>query len=81
MAKYGMFTSMSVRLERAGHCQKCEWYARSMKQCRQCGCLVNLKVTIAAEECPVGTWKAVEPGTDFMSTVATRVQEFIKSKK
>ena len=81
MTKYGMFTSMQIRLERAGHCQKCEWYYRPAKQCRQCGCLVNLKVTIAAEECPVGKWKAVEPGTDFMSTIATKVQEFLSPKK
>jgi hypothetical protein len=43
--------------------------------------LINLKVTIAAEECPMGKWKAVEPGTDFMSTVATKVQEFLKLKR
>ena len=81
MAKYGMFTSMQIRLERAGHCQACEWYYRSAKQCRQCGCLVNLKVTIAAEECPVGKWKSVEPGNDFISTVTSKVQEFLKPKK
>jgi hypothetical protein len=38
-------------------------------------------VTIAAEECPVGKWKAVEPGTDFISTVASKVHEFLKPKK
>jgi hypothetical protein len=38
-------------------------------------------VTLASEECPVGKWKAVAPGTDFISTVATKVQEFIKPKK
>jgi hypothetical protein len=45
-----------------------------------CGCLINLKVIIAAEECPAGKWTAAEPGTDFMSTIATRVQEFLKPK-
>ena len=76
-----MFTNIEVRLERAGHCQKCEFYRRSTKQCSQCGCLVNLKVTIAAEECPIGNWGKAQPGTDFMSAVATKVQEFLKPKK
>jgi hypothetical protein len=43
--------------------------------------LVNLKVTIADEECPAGKWGRVEPGTDFMSTMASKVQEFLKPKK
>jgi hypothetical protein len=47
----------------------------------QCGCLVNLKVTIAAEECPAGKWGKAAQGTDFMSTVATKVQEFLQPKK
>jgi hypothetical protein len=47
----------------------------------QCGCLVNLKVTIANEECPVGKWGKAEAGTDFMSNVATKVHEFLKPKK
>jgi hypothetical protein len=76
-----MFTNIEVRLERAGHCQRCEFYKRATKQCMQCGCLVNLKVTIANEECPAGKWGKAESGTDFMSTVANRVHEFLKSKK
>jgi len=81
MTKYGMFTNIEVRLERAGHCQKCEYYRRATKQCTLCGCLVNLKVTIADEECPAGKWGKSAPGTDFMSTIASKVQEFIKPKK
>lgn len=76
-----MFTNIETRLERAGHCQKCEFYRRSTKQCTLCGCLVNLKVTIAKETCPVDKWKEVEPGTDFMSTVLNKVHEVFKSKK
>lgn len=76
-----MFTNIEVRLERAGHCQKCEWYVRSSKQCRQCGCLINLKVIVANEECPVGKWGKVLPGNDFMSAIATKVQSILKPKK
>lgn len=76
-----MFTSMQIRLERAGHCQKCEYYRRSTKQCTQCGCLVNLKVIVANEECPIGTWLAAPPGTDFMSNIANQIQTFLRPKK
>jgi hypothetical protein len=76
-----MFTNIEVRLERAGHCQKCEWYVRSSKQCRQCGCLINLKVIVANEECPAGKWGKVPPGNDFMSAIATKVQSILKPKK
>ncbi len=81
MGKYNMFTSMQTRLERAGHCQRCEFYRRSTKQCSQCGCLVNLKVTIANESCPVGKWKEAGPGNDFMSSVLNKVQSAFRPKK
>lgn len=75
-----MFTNMQTRLERAGHCQKCEYYIRPTKQCRQCGCLVNLKVTIANESCPIGKWNKAEPGNDFMSVIAGKIQEALRPK-
>jgi hypothetical protein len=76
-----MFTTMQIRLERAGHCQKCEYYIRSTKQCRQCGCLVNLKVMLANESCPIEKWKQAEPGNDLMSTVLGKVQKVFGPKK
>jgi hypothetical protein len=80
MVKYSMFTNMQTRLERAGHCQKCEFYKRATKQCSQCGCLINLKVTIANSTCPVGKWKEAEPGNDLMSEISNKVQSFFKPK-
>jgi hypothetical protein len=76
-----MFTSMQIRLERAGQCQKCEWYYRPAKQCRQCGCLVNLKVTLANESCPVGKWGKVAPSNDFISEISQSAYNFFKPKK
>lgn len=76
-----MFTNIEDRIQRAAICQKCEWYIRSTKQCKNCGCLVNLKVAIAKEECPVGKWHAVAPGTDFMSTIAEKIHKALSSKK
>jgi len=52
-----MLTDMKTRLERATICQACEHYRRSIKQCTECGCLVNFKVIFAASSCPIGKWK------------------------
>ena len=60
MGKYIMFTDMKTRLERAGHCQRCEYYRRSLRQCTQCGCFVNLKVMMAAQACPIGKWTEIQ---------------------
>jgi len=54
-----MITDMKTRLERATICQACEYYRRSIKQCTECGCLVNFKVIFAAQSCPIGKWKEV----------------------
>jgi len=75
-----MFTNMAVRLERAGHCQRCEHYRRVTKQCNMCGCLVNLKVTIAKSVCPVGKWGASKEGSDFAANVSKTIQTFFNLK-
>ena len=76
-----MFTSMQIRLERASHCQKCEHYFRPTKQCKQCGCLVNLKVTLANTSCPVGKWGEVPASNDFISEISQSAYDFFKPKK
>jgi hypothetical protein len=80
LGKYTMFTDMKTRLERAGHCQRCEHYRRTIKQCAQCGCLVNLKVTIANEACPIGKWTEASPGNDFVAEISKTVQGLFKPK-
>jgi hypothetical protein len=80
MGKYSMFTDMKTRLERAGHCQRCEFYRRATKQCSQCGCLINLKVTLAKEACPIEKWGEAEIGNDIVSTVSKQIQDFFKPK-
>ncbi len=45
-----------------------------------CGCLVNLKVTIASSTCPVGKWGEAEAGNDLMAEISNKVQAFFKPK-
>ena len=60
MVKYSMFTDIKTRLERAGHCQRCEHYRKVTRQCMECGCLVNLKVLMMNQSCPIGKWTEVK---------------------
>jgi hypothetical protein len=76
-----MFTDMTTRLERAGHCQRCEKYRRTTKQCTECGCLVNLKVTLSNESCPLGKWTRAPEGKDFAAEVSSKLKEFFQPKK
>ena len=75
-----MFTSIQIRLERAGHCQRCEYYHRTTKQCNQCGCFINLKVTLADSECPIGKWKKAPVGNDLVAELSHQVQKLLYKK-
>jgi hypothetical protein len=37
-------------------CIDCPEFIRLTKQCKQCGCLMNLKTRLAASSCPIGKW-------------------------
>ena len=58
-----MLASMKDRLSRAKICHECEFYTRFTKQCKECGCLINLKISFSQTSCPVGKWKSVENGS------------------
>ena len=55
-----MLASIKNRLSRAKICHECEYYTRFTKQCKECGCLINLKISFSQTSCPVGKWKSVE---------------------
>lgn len=37
-------------------CLDCPEFIRLTKQCKQCGCFMNLKTRLAASSCPLGKW-------------------------
>jgi hypothetical protein len=47
----------------------------------ECGCLVNLKVTLSNESCPLGKWQQAPEGTDFAAEISSKVKEFFQPKK
>lgn len=41
-------------------CKACPELIALTHQCKKCGCIMNLKVKLAAASCPLGKWDAVE---------------------
>jgi hypothetical protein len=40
-------------------CKACPELIPLTHQCKKCGCIMNLKVKLAAASCPLGKWDAV----------------------
>lgn len=45
--------------ERISLCQECDKYVQLTKQCKECWCIMPLKVKLAAASCPLGKWSAI----------------------
>lgn len=37
-------------------CEECPRFLRVTKQCKECGCFMNLKTKLANATCPLGKW-------------------------
>ena len=42
--------------ERLKVCDQCEYFARLSRQCRLCGCFMDVKTKLAEAECPMQKW-------------------------
>lgn len=49
--------SKEVRDQRMATCRGCDRYLLGV--CRECGCVMGLKTTLAQARCPLGKWEAV----------------------
>jgi hypothetical protein len=49
------FASEEVITERNALCNSCPSYSR-LKICRECGCIMPLKVKLTSAVCPIGKW-------------------------
>jgi hypothetical protein len=50
------YVEESVSDERFSHCLSCPELINSTKQCKQCGCIMTMKVKLKQASCPVGKW-------------------------
>ena len=44
------------KLERFNICQACDRWKASTRQCKECGCFMDIKTKIKGTECPLGKW-------------------------
>lgn len=42
--------------ERMNVCNGCESYVKLLHQCRECGCIMNLKARLKKAKCPLSKW-------------------------
>ncbi len=47
--------------ERFEICKVCPQLIKATSQCKECGCLMNLKTKLPNASCPLGKWSAVDP--------------------
>lgn len=55
-----MIANKEVAFERASICNSCPELFKPTWTCKKCGCFMKIKVRVAASECPLGKWSAVE---------------------
>lgn len=48
--------SKDLQKERYDKCKSCEYYVKFTTQCKKCGCITKLKVTLDNQKCPIGKW-------------------------
>ena len=55
-----IFASSEEQEKRISICDTCEHNDKESNRCRECGCYLKTKVTIAAAWCPIKKWDKVE---------------------
>jgi hypothetical protein len=50
------FATPEQKLERFNICQACDRWKASTRQCKECGCFMDIKTKIKGTECPLGKW-------------------------
>lgn len=62
---FEMITEESVKQERYNICKQCDEYSENtnlkglevkIESCKQCGCLITPKISLASSKCPISKW-------------------------
>lgn len=51
-----------LQKERMEICKQCPFFIKTTKQCKKCGCLMELKTRLADATCPIGKWHQAKIG-------------------
>tara|TARA_B110000285_G_C15008635_1_gene555237 strand:- start:206 stop:460 length:255 start_codon:yes stop_codon:yes gene_type:complete len=58
------YVSKDVAQERYDICKACPQLIKATKQCKECGCFMKVKTTLAHAECPLHKWGKASQETD-----------------
>lgn len=47
---------MQTPAERYATCLECDSFRKGLRQCKECGCFMPVKVRIKSQSCPLGKW-------------------------
>lgn len=50
---------VSIRTERLSICESCEKFNPKIRNCRMCGCFMDLKTWLPKQKCPMNKWGVV----------------------
>jgi hypothetical protein len=51
--------SEEISEERLSICRECPEFIKATSQCKECGCIMNLKTKLPNASCPLGKWNTV----------------------
>jgi hypothetical protein len=51
-----MFVIKVIAQERYDKCKVCENFSKITTMCKECHCIMKLKVTFEDSKCPIGKW-------------------------
>jgi len=53
------FSREEVSRARMAICESCPSFFKLTKQCKECGCFMEVKTKLGNSKCPLGKWKEV----------------------
>lgn len=51
------YVPQEVLMDRKAICEQCEYMNEKKTKCTLCGCFYNKKISLKAEQCPMGFWE------------------------
>jgi hypothetical protein len=52
----GIFIDEETKNNRLEICNSCDFFDKSQKRCRKCGCFMNIKAQFRNVQCPIKLW-------------------------
>ena len=52
----GERASDDLAAKRMQECSRCDRFIELTKQCKECGCFMNMKTRLTEAKCPLGKW-------------------------